>query len=345
MNKIILRNDLESDFKRLLRQFKNGNTDVKSTIYIDEDFIEGKIRKVECGNFFYGLIFDISVFKSFTLCQRKNYDINSSNYFITCDSSLILNIDVGGEQVDFKSDEELIVYRNALSYDVKLKTGKHQIILLVIKTEELIKNRDPDYSLYNKSKLNAEISRNEIIFKYIYGKEYNFWYEFINKDFYIRNSLSLIYEALNNDRSKTLFILGELTKIIEKVHSNLETKHNIVTLNNGIKLDSNMRNIVENVIEIVHSDMERIPKIVDLALQFEVRPKELRDAFKLYTGYNYRDWIVKVKMNKALEMLCSGKLVKDVAYSLGYSHPSKFTEIFKKYFKILPSLVEDNRDV
>ncbi|WP_163195421.1 response regulator transcription factor [Clostridium thermarum] len=60
--------------------------------------------------------------------------------------------------------------------------------------------------------------------------------------------------------------------------------------------------------------------------------------FKDEVGMNFSDYLLKVRMEKALEMLSDPvNRVQEVAEKIGYNNPKHFTRAFKKYFGFAPS--------
>ena len=58
--------------------------------------------------------------------------------------------------------------------------------------------------------------------------------------------------------------------------------------------------------------------------------------FKKEYGISVKEYIIKVRMDKAKELLKSGSTVADVAELVGYSDEFAFSKAFKKYLGISP---------
>jgi len=54
-------------------------------------------------------------------------------------------------------------------------------------------------------------------------------------------------------------------------------------------------------------------------------------------GINFAKYIHDLKMERARELLRSGKKISEVAEILGYMNPKNFTRVFKKHYGIAPS--------
>ena len=65
---------------------------------------------------------------------------------------------------------------------------------------------------------------------------------------------------------------------------------------------------------------------------------QLQAAFQEFEGIGIAKYIKRKKMNYAKEMLVNtNKSILEIASEVGYENPSKFSEVFKNYFGILPN--------
>lgn len=75
----------------------------------------------------------------------------------------------------------------------------------------------------------------------------------------------------------------------------------------------------------------------DVAAHVNLNPYYLSNLFKLQTGVKYSDYVTKIKMLKAAELLQNINLkVYDISFELGYSNPNNFSRAFKVYFNKTP---------
>lgn len=84
-------------------------------------------------------------------------------------------------------------------------------------------------------------------------------------------------------------------------------------------------------------DMAVVSNIVSLSYS------HFSKVFKDETGINFSDYLFKVRMEKALEMLSNPvNKIHDIAQSIGYSNPKHFTRAFKNHFGFSPSEYRGN---
>jgi len=82
----------------------------------------------------------------------------------------------------------------------------------------------------------------------------------------------------------------------------------------------------------------QVPTIEELAKVAHMGKTTFKNKFKQVFGSPPKQYHQKIRMEYARDVLLSQqKNSTEIAYDLGYAHPSKFTRAFKKYFGELPS--------
>ena len=77
--------------------------------------------------------------------------------------------------------------------------------------------------------------------------------------------------------------------------------------------------------------------IRDLASEFQLSPSHLQHLFKAQTGETLGQWLLEQRLNRAANMLVESAMsVKEVAYAVGYKHPSSFVRAFERHFRSAP---------
>jgi len=62
---------------------------------------------------------------------------------------------------------------------------------------------------------------------------------------------------------------------------------------------------------------------------------------KEMTGLSPNKYLLKVRMEKAADLLADGELnVSEVSYKVGIQDPSYFNKVFKSYYGVVPSKYE-----
>ena len=97
--------------------------------------------------------------------------------------------------------------------------------------------------------------------------------------------------------------------------------------------------IVQNAKEILEKyQIFELPTVGKLSKLMNVSRYQLQAAFQEFEGIGIAKYIKRKKMNYAKEMLVNtNKSILEIASEVGYENPSKFSEVFKNYFGILPN--------
>ncbi|WP_205509890.1 helix-turn-helix transcriptional regulator [Longitalea arenae] len=105
------------------------------------------------------------------------------------------------------------------------------------------------------------------------------------------------------------------------------------------------KRVKQHVLEAVHAfkgllDDHRYngDSAVQLSAQFGVSRNVLQVTFKRKYGIGIRDYKMKQRMERARQLLESGKDVKEVSMLLNYTQPRAFTAAFKNYFGVTPTV-------
>jgi len=82
----------------------------------------------------------------------------------------------------------------------------------------------------------------------------------------------------------------------------------------------------------------------DLSNKVKVSLSWLSTNFKNVSGMYLNNYFQRVKCCHALkELVCSQKLIKTIAYEMGYQ-PTSFARIFQGIFNVTPSFIRSNID-
>jgi len=86
-------------------------------------------------------------------------------------------------------------------------------------------------------------------------------------------------------------------------------------------------------------------KVEDIAKHFYIQQRYLLKIFKEGVGMSVSDYLVEIRMQKAKELLASGRnlQITNIAESVGYADPAHFSKSFKKHTGLSPSEYEATR--
>ncbi len=90
--------------------------------------------------------------------------------------------------------------------------------------------------------------------------------------------------------------------------------------------------------ELIRNNLEKPPKLIDLARAVGLHHSKLNIGFREIYGTTIFDYLRQVRLSMAKSLLNDGRMnVSETAFAVGYSSPSHFAKSFKEHFGISPS--------
>ncbi|MHA7966870.1 response regulator [Paenibacillus sp. CAU 1782] len=100
---------------------------------------------------------------------------------------------------------------------------------------------------------------------------------------------------------------------------------------------NNKRHIVKQVQELVTGNLGEETSVKSIADKVFLHPVYLSKMYKNETGESLGDYIIRMRMERAVHMLkSSNKKMYEITTELGYQNPQYFSKIFKKHFGMTP---------
>jgi AraC-like DNA-binding protein len=97
------------------------------------------------------------------------------------------------------------------------------------------------------------------------------------------------------------------------------------------------RRVVEQAVTLLKAEYMRDISLEECAERCRTSPYMLSRSFKQVTGVNYVDYIMRLRMDKAKELLAATPMkINEIAESVGYQH-SYFNKIFKGETGLTPT--------
>ena len=104
---------------------------------------------------------------------------------------------------------------------------------------------------------------------------------------------------------------------------------------------SEKKNMVQSIIEYMEKGYKEDISLDRIAKNMYVSPVYISKIFKEETGDSPINYLIKIRLAKAEEMLKESTLsIKAIAQNVGYSDAYHFSKLFKKYYGISPSQVK-----
>ena len=110
-------------------------------------------------------------------------------------------------------------------------------------------------------------------------------------------------------------------------------------VSDATSLSTRKLNAILRTIERQYKDDVSLPYLAEL---MGMNPDYLGRIFREYSGYTVVEYLSKVRIDKAKELLKSTDMrVKEVAAAVGYSNFSYFSQVFKKATGMTPKTYQD----
>ena len=277
---------------------------------------------------------------------------------ITLGNKLDLSISIGiGKIVDNLSLLMNSYYNANKALAQKLFVGKNQIFTL-----------ENDTETYN-SDLNIDLKKEEKIKFLLKAGEKD---EVIN---FINNMFNKLLDNRNLDIKQFQIICFQLIHITFSVLMELEITTNKNSINEGVLWNKlietetleDMKNIIvdhyknvnmllqensngsdnytiQNIKSIIEEKYFENITVNDISKLVFLSTNYICMIFKRDTGTTINDYITRIRIEKAIEMLKDpGIKLYDICYAVGYSDPSYFSKVFKKYTGLSPKQYKENQ--
>jgi two-component system response regulator YesN len=98
------------------------------------------------------------------------------------------------------------------------------------------------------------------------------------------------------------------------------------------------RNVIEKIKAVIEARFHENLTIAQIADEVYLTTTYVCLIFKQETGFTLNEYVTKVRMDKAMELLKdSSHRLYDICYAIGYSEPGYFSKMFKRHTGLSPS--------
>lgn len=100
--------------------------------------------------------------------------------------------------------------------------------------------------------------------------------------------------------------------------------------------------LIDHILPYIHENYDKALTNRDIAEYFNFHPAHINKLVRTWTGLSLHQYLLNVKMNKAMEMLSSTDMtVGEIAASLGYANIHYFSTLFKRKMGFPPTWFRD----
>lgn len=95
---------------------------------------------------------------------------------------------------------------------------------------------------------------------------------------------------------------------------------------------------IQKILARLRKDLCQHHRVTDLAKELEISPRQFERRFKVATEYSYRQYMKKIRLEKASELLATTKWgIKRISVEIGLKTVHHFSADFKQRYKLTPT--------
>jgi two-component system response regulator YesN len=161
-----------------------------------------------------------------------------------------------------------------------------------------------------------------------------------NRILFLLGSIARKYDIETADIKKTMWncqqSIWELNAY-HKVNEQLDELAQLIIEKIKTARFSNGKVIIDGVRQYLDQHYANEISLALLSELFHINSAHLSESFKSHVGQNFSDYLVNVRMEKAIEFLKDKQLkIIDIANLVGFSNSGYFSTVFKKHFGQTP---------
>ncbi|WP_240416442.1 response regulator transcription factor [Paenibacillus periandrae] len=160
---------------------------------------------------------------------------------------------------------------------------------------------------------------------------------------FITDMLTALQYNLTKSLSKKIVEIDEIAVSIKKMSSYEELgewlqQQLFVYVNKLGTNNLDARELVQMLMHQIKHDFEAPDSLQQFAKEHHVSVGYLSRMFKTVLGINFSDYLLEIRMERAMALLGIGTLsLAEVSHRAGYDDPKYFSQLFKKTYGITPS--------
>jgi len=111
----------------------------------------------------------------------------------------------------------------------------------------------------------------------------------------------------------------------------------------GALLNPNLRPCRPEVLQAIayiEENFSEIRYVTEIANNLGLNYHTLRDRFRRETRVRLKDFLTRTRLKQALKLLMeTDKLIKEIAWDVGFRHEGQLVRSFRKYFQTTPQMM------
>lgn len=165
--------------------------------------------------------------------------------------------------------------------------------------------------------------------------KYSFFFETASEPIIV-NTLAGLFKSKQEGLERKLLIEAKSLKLITTLIRRFRVESTLTSTTYRFS-DSDVR-LLNQAKNYIIDNIQQTPTVKELSQLIGMNTNKLQKGFHLLFSKSIRQFTIILKMHLALSLLDQGDLsISEVAYRIGYTNKSHFSQLFKKEFGLLPS--------
>lgn len=151
----------------------------------------------------------------------------------------------------------------------------------------------------------------------------------------------ILLEQEKNEPGRNLMLKCLVMKLLVILLKCVNSEEDVDSYNSGLNFETYDKNIIVNaIVSFINENYMKQVSLDKISKNMYLSTVYISKVFKEELGDSPINYLIKVRLSKARELLESGNLsVKAVAESVGYNDAYHFSKLFKKYYGCPPSSI------
>ncbi|MFD0868993.1 response regulator transcription factor [Paenibacillus residui] len=159
---------------------------------------------------------------------------------------------------------------------------------------------------------------------------------------YAHTNGQTVAQALNCEGDQRFYHSPELMQSVSLLKEWSFEVCRRLSLSNQVEIQDVRKTLIEQIQEYIHSNLAEDVSLQTLATHVDMHPVYLSKVYKLETGEGLKDYLSRVRMERAVHLLLNTDLkVYEITSQVGYLNTAYFIKVFKKAFGVTPQEYRD----
>ncbi|KKJ75819.1 hypothetical protein WH95_16465 [Kiloniella litopenaei] len=133
---------------------------------------------------------------------------------------------------------------------------------------------------------------------------------------------------------KTLYLKGKALEVLSLVIQFFEKQNNS---KNNVSLSPSDKRKIYQARELLEKKPDKEWQIAEISRTVGINERKLKFGFRSILGASVYASLQQIRMELAINLLLeTEESITDIALTVGYSNPSHFSQLFKRYYKCTP---------